>query len=72
MLRFIALTKAVSGKLFKGFIHSRLLAELPGADDLFERESFMVTSLTTVIEVQTGHPSDDPRMGSGPSMVGVL
>ena len=58
MLRFIALTKSVSGKLFIGFMHSRLLAELPGADDL--------------IQVQTDHPSDDPRMGGGLPMVGVL
>ena len=58
MLRFIALATAVCGKLFNGFMHSRLLAELPGADDL--------------IQVQTDHPSDDPRMGSGLPMVGVL
>ncbi|MDA1053423.1 MAG: hypothetical protein O3C40_23490 [Planctomycetota bacterium] len=58
MLRFIALPKAVGGKLFKGFMHSRLLAELPGADDL--------------IQVQTDHPSDDPRMGNGLYLVGVL
>ncbi len=34
MLRFIDFTKAVAGKLFNDFMHSRLLAELPDADDL--------------------------------------
>lgn len=58
MLRFIALTKAVSSKLFIGFMHSRLLAELPGADDL--------------IRVPANHPSEDPRMASGLPMAGVL
>lgn len=58
MLRFIALTKAISGMLFKGFMHSRLLAELPGADDL--------------LQVQMDHPSNDLRMGGGLPMVGVL
>ena len=58
MKRLIALVKAVCGKLFSGFVESRLLAELPGADNLIQR--------------RMEHPSDDPRTGAGPPMVGVL
>ena len=58
MRAFIAWAKAVGGSLFNGFMHSRLLAELPGADDL--------------IQVQTDHHSDDPRTGVAIPVVGVL
>ena len=58
MPKFIALAKAACVKLFAGFVNSRLLAELPGADEL--------------IQVRREHHSDDPRTGGGLPVVGVL
>ncbi len=58
MRRFFALLKTVCGKLLEGFVRTRLMAELPSADELIRR--------------QIDHPSDDPRSGSGLPMVGVL
>ncbi len=57
MRQFLALIQAVCGKLLEGFVRTRLMAELHGADELFRR--------------RIDHPSDDPRAGSGP-IVGVL
>ena len=58
MLRFIELAKAACLKLFTGFVNSRLLAELPEADEL--------------IQIRRDHNSDDPRTGGGLPVVGVL
>ena len=58
MRRCFALFKAVCGQLLEGFLQTRLMAELPGADELFRR--------------RIDHPSDDPRSGSAPPIVGVL
>ena len=58
MRRFFALFKAVCGKLLEGFVQTRLMAELHGADELFRR--------------RIDHPSNDPRAGSVPPIVGVL
>jgi len=58
MLRFIELLKAACLKLFTGFVANRLLAELPGADEL--------------IQIRRDHQSDDPRTGGGFPAVGVL
>jgi len=55
---FIALTKALVVKLFACFVASRLLAELPGADEL--------------IQIRRGHDGDDPRTGGRRPMVGAL
>ena len=58
MSRFIAPLKAICGKLLKRFVQARLVAELPGADEL--------------IRHWDDHPSDDPRTGSGLTMAGIL
>ena len=58
MRYFIALTKALVVKLFSSFMANRLLAELPGADEL--------------IQIRRDHQSDDPRTGGGLPVVGVL
>ena len=58
MRRFFALFKAVCGKLLEGFVQTRLMAELPRAEELIRR--------------RIDHPSDDPRSGSSPPIVGVL
>ena len=58
MKRFIAFVKAVCGKLFSGFVKSRLRAELPRAEESIQR--------------WMDSPSDDPRTGTGLPMVGVL
>ncbi len=58
MIRFFALLKAVCGKLLEGFVQTRLMAELPDANELILR--------------RIDHPSDDPRSGIGPPMIGVL
>ena len=58
MKRFFALFKAVCGKLLEGFVQTRLMAELPDVNELLPR--------------RIHHPSDDPRSGGGPPMVGVL
>ena len=58
MRTLIALTKALVVKLFAGFVASRLLAELPGADEL--------------IQVRRDHHSDDPRTGGSHPMVEAL
>ena len=58
MKRFFALFKAVCGKIVDGFVQTRLMAELPGADELLRR--------------RIDHASDNPRSGGGPPIVGVL
>ena len=58
MKRFFALFKAVCGKIVDRFVQTRLMAELPGADELLRR--------------RIDHPSDNPRSGGGPPIVGVL
>ena len=45
MRKFIALTKTLVVKLFAAFVARRLLAELPGADEL--------------IQIRRDHQSDD-------------
>lgn len=57
MLRFIALTKSVFASLFASFMSTRLLAELPGADDL--------------IVPRRDNRTDDPRMGGCSPPVGM-
>ncbi len=54
MRQFLALIQAVCGKLLEGFVRTRLMAELYGADELFRR--------------RIDHPSDDPRVGSVPPL----
>ena len=58
MNQFMTSVKAVCGKLFAGFLQRRLLAELPAGDELLRR--------------RTDHQSDDPRMGGGATVIGVL
>ena len=58
MKRLITLVKAVCGKLLSSFVQSRLLSELPGADELLQR--------------RTDHPSDGPRTGTRQPMVGAF
>ena len=58
MKRLITLAKAACVKLFAGFVNSRLLAELPAADEM--------------IQLRRDQPSDDPRMSDGVSMASVL
>ncbi len=58
MKRFIALVKAICGKLFYKFVEGRLLAELPGLDEMTQQ--------------RIDHPSDDPRNGPGLPMVGIF
>ncbi len=58
MQKFITLAKAASVEFLAGFVNSRLLAELPGADEL--------------IRVWRDYPSDDPTMSDGLPMARVL
>ena len=58
MNQFMTSVKAVCGKLFAGFLQSRLLAELPAGDELHWK--------------RTDHQSDDPRTGAGAAVIGVL
>ena len=58
MRRFFALLTAVCGKLLEGFVQMRLMAELPDANVLMRRRK--------------DHPSDDPRSGIRPPIIGVL
>ena len=58
MISLISLAKAVCGKHFAGFFRSRQLAKLGEANELIRR--------------QKDHPSDDPRMGGGVPMIGIL
>jgi hypothetical protein len=58
MNQFMTSVKAVCGKLFAGFLQSRLLAELPARDEILRK--------------RTDHQSDDPRTGGGVPVLGVL
>ncbi len=58
MNRFVTLLIAFGGRLFNGFIRSRLRAEMLGADEQ--------------IQARRDHRSDDPRTGGGFPAVGVL
>jgi len=58
MRRFLALAKTACVDLFASFVNSRLLAEMPGADEL--------------IQVRRDHPGEDPRRSDGLPVVGVL
>lgn len=58
MKRFIALFKAGCGQLFEGFVQARLMAELPDADERFQRRIV--------------HLRDDSRSSGGPPIVGIL
>ena len=58
MKRFIDVFNEICERLFTAFIHNRLTAELPGADELIQDQ-----------EVQR---SDDPRVGGQLPMVGAL
>ena len=57
MRRLVTLLAVFGQNLFAGFLQSRLLAELPGADELVRRP--------------TDHRSDDPRTGRAIPVVGV-
>ena len=58
MSRFFQLLSVICGKLLEAFLQARVKAEMPGYDQRMRHEA--------------NHPSDDPRLGGGLPMVGVL